>query len=91
MQDIERKQTIPNFLAKYLPRPKFLEENKITIAIIKRYVEQIIVKYGKGKIDKVYLFGSYSRGEEKRTSDIDLRFETKPGLSLFDIGNFIVN
>ena len=85
--DIERRKSIPIFLKRYLPRPKLVEENKVTIAYIKQCVEQMIVKYGRDKVKKAYLFGSFSRGEEKNSSDVDLRFEIERGFSMYDLSN----
>lgn len=36
------------------------------------------------KIRKVYLFGSYARGEAGPESDIDLSLETEPGFTLIE-------
>ena len=36
----------------------------------------------------MYLYGSYSRGEETPESDIDLRMEADRGLTLIDLENF---
>lgn len=36
---------------------------------------------------KVYLFGSYARGEAHAESDLDLYLETGPTFSLFDAGD----
>lgn len=46
--------------------------NKYTIDEIKLIVEPIARKYG---IARVYLFGSYARGEATENSDVDLRVE----------------
>lgn len=45
---------------------------KYTIEEIKAVVEPIARKYG---VERVYLFGSYARGEVAETSDIDLRVD----------------
>ena len=39
----------------------------------------------KHKIQKVYLFGSYARNEQKPTSDIDFLIEHDIDFSLFDL------
>ncbi|AFM05339.1 putative nucleotidyltransferase [Bernardetia litoralis DSM 6794] len=39
----------------------------------------------KHNIQKVYLFGSYSRNEQKPSSDIDFLIEHDIGFSLFDL------
>lgn len=44
----------------------------VTIPEIKKALKEIIEKNYKGRIDKAYLFGSYSRGEEDEYSDIDI-------------------
>jgi len=44
----------------------------LTIHRIKELIQPICQKH---PIDKVYLFGSYSRGEAKESSDVDLRIE----------------
>jgi predicted nucleotidyltransferase len=37
-------------------------------------------------VEKVWVFGSYARGEETRKSDVDImvKFDEKAGVSLFD-------
>jgi len=37
-----------------------------------------------GKVEKAYLFGSYSRGEENNDSDVDIRLVVKRGFTLID-------
>lgn len=61
----------------------------ITIPYIKKVLEEVIGSMGKDVIDKIYLFGSYARGEETNNSDIDLRIVGKEGMSLFDVGYII--
>lgn len=56
--------------------------------------EQIITKVreviksdpNKDYIKSIYLFGSYLHGNAKKNSDIDLMFEMKKTMSLFQIG-----
>lgn len=65
---------------------------KTTISIpkIKKLLEEAIAenKYS-NEIEKAYLFGSYARGEETSSSDVDIRIITKKDgkFSLFDLGN----
>lgn len=49
-----------------------MAEKKYTIEEIKAVVEPIARKYG---VDRVYLFGSYARGDVTENSDIDLRVD----------------
>ena len=66
---------------------KELEKNSINIHTIKRVIEEAIEELElKDKINKVYLYGSFARGEETPKSDIDLRLETNH-ISGFEIGN----
>ena len=58
----------------------------INIPFIKKVVKEAVESLNKDVIKKVYLFGSYSRGEETNNSDIDLRIIGKDNMSLFDIG-----
>ena len=87
LQDINHRGMIPLYVNKFLP-PVYEKENKLTIAKIKKIIDEIIQKQEKKNlIKKVYLFGSYARGEENENSDLDLRLETDDGLTLIDIGN----
>ena len=66
---------------------KELEKNSINIHTIKRVIEEAIEELElKDKINRVYLYGSFARGEETPKSDIDLRLETNH-ISGFEIGN----
>ncbi len=51
-------------------------------------IKQVVQEYFKDKpVNKVYLFGSYARGDAKEDSDVDLIVEiddSKKRLSLFD-------
>lgn len=58
----------------------------INIPLIKKTVKEVIDSMNKEVIQKVYLFGSYARGEATSKSDINLRVLGMKGLSLFDIG-----
>ncbi len=52
----------------------------LTIQKISQLIKPICDKY---PIHRAYLFGSYARGEEKETSDVDIRIES-------DIKNLLV-
>ena len=63
-------------------------KGKLDFFAIKRAIEEAINKCElQEKIDKVYLYGSYARGEATDKSDIDLRLVTHD-ISLFEIGYF---
>lgn len=49
-----------------------MPDTKYTIEDIKTIIEPIARKYG---VERVYLFGSYARGEANMSSDIDLRVD----------------
>ena len=57
-----------------------------------------VLAYNKSTLKKQYhvkkigIFGSYARGEEKKSSDLDLLVTFTPGASLFDLvglGNYL--
>ena len=65
-----------------------MNKGKLDFFAIKRAIEEAIAKCElQEKIDKVYLYGSYARGEATDKSDIDLRLVTHD-ISLFEIGYF---
>lgn len=81
---INKRGSIPINYYPFLPN-RYAKQNEITISMIKFCVQQIIENNGKGLMRKAYLFGSYSRGDQKNSSDIDLRFEADRGINLNDI------
>ena len=58
----------------------------LTIKQIKEKIKPILLKHG---IKKVYLFGSYSRGEANRNSDVDIYCDDGDIKSLYDEVDFI--
>lgn len=84
LKGIEQRKMIPLNLLKFLP-PK--QKSLISIPMIKMCLDEIIEKNAKGHVKKVYLFGSFARGEEKPSSDIDLRFEVTDDFSLIEHSN----
>ncbi len=58
--------------------------NKIyTIEEIKKIISPIAASHG---IEKIFLFGSYARGEATSESDIDFRIEASAIKTLFEMG-----
>lgn len=84
--DVDHRNMIPLNLNKYLPN-KYEKQSAVTLAIIKMCLNDIINRNAKGHVKKVYLFGSYARGEQNNDSDIDLRFEVTDEFSLIDHSN----
>ena len=58
----------------------------LTIKQIKEKIKPIMLKHG---IKEVYLFGSYSRGEANRNSDVDIYCDDGDIKSLYDEVDFI--
>lgn len=56
------------------------EEGVLSLDSIKLLVQPVAKKY---QIEKIYLFGSYARGEADAKSDIDMLIRTKKGGNLF--------
>ena len=51
-----------------------------------------LVKQRGMDVDKIVVFGSYARGEQKKTSDVDVLVKFRPNATLFDLvgaGNFL--
>lgn len=57
-----------------------------TIDEIAAAVKPIAEKYG---LEKVWLFGSYARGEATESSDIDLVVDRKEVMSMFELGGVL--
>jgi len=58
----------------------------LPFAEIYSVVNQVLSPFDKNKVKKAYLFGSYSRGEAKKTSDVDILIEPGEEMTLFDLG-----
>ena len=85
MKDVTFRGKVPLYLNRFLPS-NYERKEKLTIAKIKKIVNEIIEKNKKQNlISKIYLYGSYSRGEETDESDIDLRMEADDALSFIDV------
>lgn len=57
----------------------------------KSVINQIQNFFSHQPVEKVWLFGSYSRGEETRDSDIDIlvRFDSKETITLFKYAGMV--
>lgn len=59
-----------------------------TIEEIAEKVRPIAIKYG---VEKVYLFGSYARGEATEESDVDLRVDGENCRSLIELSGLFLD
>lgn len=60
-----------------------MTEKVYTINEIRDIVTPIAKRH---RVTRIYLFGSYARGEAEHTSDIDLRIDAKNIRTLFELG-----
>src|SRR3989338_8726076 len=70
------------------PKTKEINLSKIK-EMLKKHKEELRQKYG---VNKIGIFGSYARGEQKKTSDVDVLVKFRPNATLFDLvgaGNFL--
>ena len=44
-------------------------------------VKDLVLQYFEGRNVRIYLFGSWARGEQKRSSDIDIAIESRDDIS----------
>ena len=56
-----------------------------TIEDIKKLISPIAEDYG---VERVYLFGSYARGDATESSDVDIRIDSGNIKTLFKLGGF---
>ena len=84
--EFSERQFVPINIRKHFPN-KYAKQNVITLAIIKRNLEEVLKKQAHGSVKKAYLFGSFARGEQTSKSDIDFRFEVDDSYSLIDHSN----
>lgn len=54
----------------------------LTLAQVKPCVLRVTKKYG---VTNVRIFGSFARGEQRRTSDVDLLVDLPKGMTLLDL------
>lgn len=62
-----------------------MENRILDIEDIKIVVNKLAIEYG---VEKVYLFGSYARGDASHKSDIDLRIDKGEIRGLFQLSGF---
>lgn len=62
-----------------------MEGKILDIEDIKTVVNKLAIEYG---VEKVYLFGSYARGDASPKSDIDLRIDKGKIKGLFELSGF---
>ena len=87
MIDMVNKNDIPLKIRSRLSSERIKKQSELTIAQIKHLLEESINEAKlNNKIKKAYIFGSYSRGEETKKSDIDIRIEHMNDFDLFDLG-----
>jgi len=84
LKELVKRGKIPLNLYPHLGPSK--SNTKLGIHDIKAAVTDYLSKYYPDAVEKVYLFGSYSRGQQKRSSDIDIRLICNDSFSLFDVG-----
>lgn len=59
-----------------------------------KQIKDVITDYFKDKpVDKVFLFGSYARGDAREDSDIDILFSLNEnsGISYFNLAKYLVD
>lgn len=83
IKDIVKRKKIPINYYSYLKKKK--ANDKINIFQIKKALGEIIKSMNDNKVKKAYLFGSFARGDENKSSDIDIRIVEDEGLSLIDL------
>jgi len=62
-----------------------MHEKPYTIAELRSLIQPVAVRYG---VKRVFLFGSYARGEAKPGSDIDLRIDSGAIQDYFELSGF---
>lgn len=82
--DVVENKKIPEYILERLKPIK--NPDSISIPYIKKCLCEIMENFPKkNDVKKIYLFGSYARGEENFASDIDIRVELTGNISFFDI------
>ena len=84
IMDVVEKNRVPNNILSRLKPIK--RKETVSIPFIKKCLKEILEKSKKDKdVTKAYLFGSYARGEENSSSDVDIRLEVNDNFTMFDL------
>lgn len=84
--EFDKRDFVPTNIRRHFPNA-YTRQSEPTLAMIKSYLNEIIEKQAHGSVKKVYLFGSYARGEQTAKSNINLRFEINDSFSITDQNN----
>lgn len=63
-------------------------KSTLTLRQIKKAAQQVAEEMGGEKIKRIYLFGSYSHGDESEESDVDFHIVRGPSLTALDVAHF---
>ena len=62
-----------------------MSEGFYTVTEIKRLIQPVAARYG---VERVFLFGSYARGDVTQGSDIDIRIDSGAIQDYFELSGF---
>jgi len=62
-----------------------MPEKPYSITDLQRLIKPVAARYG---VERIFLFGSYARGEAKPDSDIDLRIDNGAIKDYFELSGF---
>jgi len=65
-----------------------MSEKPFTVAEIKELIQPVAKRYG---VERVFLFGSYARGDVKLDSDIDIRIDSGAIRDFFELAGFHID
>jgi len=69
-------------------RKKTAREKLPTVAALRSEILRVTREYG---VTNVRIFGSFARGEQRRTSDVDLLVDLPDGMTLFDLSGLKID
>lgn len=89
LMDTRKRGFVPINIRSTAGRIALTKKKTLTFEQIKKAVEKALSNnFLKGKFEKVYLFGSYARGDATPDSDIDLRIEHNDNISYAEVFEF---